>query len=53
MHSSYLKSIILDAIVIDQHYLQVKESLHKENVEQKIKEYEMKEDGLLMQKNRI
>jgi hypothetical protein len=33
---------------MDQHYLQVKESL-----QQKIKEYEMKEDGLLMHKNRI
>jgi hypothetical protein len=53
MHQSYLKSIILNVVVTDQHYLQVKEILQQENVQQKIKEYEMKEDGLLMHKNRI
>jgi hypothetical protein len=37
----------------DQHYLQVKESLQQGDVQQKIKEYEIKEDGLLMHKNRI
>jgi hypothetical protein len=31
----------------------VKESRQQENVQQKIKEYEMKEDGLLMHKNII
>jgi hypothetical protein len=53
MHQSDLKRIILDVVVTDQHYLQVKESLQQENVQQKIKEYEIKEDGLLMHKNRI
>jgi hypothetical protein len=53
MHQSNLKSIILDDVTIDQHYLQVKEILQQKNVQQKIKEYEMKEDGLLMHKNRI
>jgi hypothetical protein len=53
MHQSDLKRKILDVVVTDQHYLQVKESLQQENVQQKIKEYEMKEDGLLMHKNRI
>jgi hypothetical protein len=53
MHQSDLKRRILDVVVTDQHYLQVKESLQQENVQQKIKEYEMKEDGLLMHKNRI
>ena len=53
MHRSDLKRIILDVVVTDQHYLQVKEILQQENVQQKIKEYEMKEDGLLMHKNRI
>jgi hypothetical protein len=33
MHQSYLKSIILDVVVTDQHYLQVKEILHQENVQ--------------------
>ena len=53
MHQSDLKSIILDVVVIDQHYLHVKERLWHENVQQKIKEYDIKEDGLLMHKNRI
>jgi hypothetical protein len=43
-----LKIRILDGIFIDQHYQQV-----KENIQQKIKEYEIKEDGFLMHKNRI
>jgi hypothetical protein len=53
MHQSDLKRRILDGLVRDQHYLQVKESLQKGYVQQKIKEYEIKEDGLLMHKNRI
>jgi hypothetical protein len=53
MHQSNLKSIILDGLVTDQHYLQVKENLQQGNVQQKVKEYEIKEDGLLMHKNRI
>ena len=52
MHQSDLKRIILDVVVTDQHYLQVKERLQGD-VQQKIKEYEIKEDGLLMHKNRI
>jgi hypothetical protein len=53
MHQSDLKRRILDDLVTDQHYLQVKESLQQGDVQQKIKEYEIKEDGLLMHKNRI
>jgi hypothetical protein len=37
MHQSDLKRIILDVVVTDQHYLQVKESLQQENVQQKLK----------------
>jgi hypothetical protein len=48
-----LKSIILDDLVTYQHYLQVKEILQQGDVQQKIKEYEIKEDGLLMHKNII
>jgi hypothetical protein len=48
-----LKRRILDGLDIDQHYLQVKENLQQGDVQQKIKEYEIKEDGLLMHKNRI
>jgi hypothetical protein len=53
MHQSDLKRRILDGLVTDQHYLQVKENLQKGDVQQKIKEYEIKEDGLLTHKNRI
>jgi hypothetical protein len=53
MHQSDLKRRILDVVVTDQHYLQVKENLQQGDVQQKIKEYEIKEDGLLMHKNRI
>jgi hypothetical protein len=53
MHQPYLKRRILDVVVIVQHYLQVKESLQQETLQHKIKEYEMKEGGLLMHKNRI
>jgi hypothetical protein len=53
MHSSYLKRKILDVVVTDQHYLQVKEILQQEDVQHKFKEYKMKEDGILMHKNRI
>jgi hypothetical protein len=53
MHQSDLKRRILDGLVTDQHYLQVKEKLQQGNVQQKIKEYETKEDKLLMHKNRI
>jgi hypothetical protein len=53
MHQSNLKSIILDGLVTNQYYLQVKENLQQGYVQQKIKEYEIKEDRLLMHKNRI
>jgi hypothetical protein len=53
MHQSDLKSRILDGLVTDQHYLHVKERLQQGDVQQKIKEYEINEDGLLMHKNRI
>jgi hypothetical protein len=53
MHQLGLKRRILNGLVIDQHYLQVKENLQQGNVQQKIKEYEIKENGLLMHKNRI
>jgi hypothetical protein len=53
MHQSNLKSIILDVVSTDDHYLHVKESLQQANIQKKIKEYEMKEDELLMHKNRI
>jgi hypothetical protein len=53
MHQSNLKSRILDDLNTDQHYLQVKEILHKGYVQHKIKEYGIKEDELFMHNNRI
>jgi hypothetical protein len=53
MHQSDLKSRILDGLVTNQHYLHVKENLQQGDVHQKMKEYEIKEDRLLMHKNRI
>jgi hypothetical protein len=53
MHHSDLKRIILNDLVTDPHYLQIKENLQQGDVQQKIKEYEIKEDGLLMDKYRI
>jgi hypothetical protein len=53
MHQSDLKRRILDGLVTDQHYLQVKENLQQGIAQHKIKEYEIKEDGLLMHENRI
>ena len=48
-----LKSKILNDIVTCQLYLQVEENLHQEYVQQKFKEYKMREDGILMHKNII
>jgi hypothetical protein len=53
MDQSDLKRIILDGLVTDQHYLQVKENLQLGDVQHKIKEYEINEDRQLMHKNRI
>jgi hypothetical protein len=53
MHQLDLKSIILDGLVTDHHYLQVKEKLQQGNVQHKIKECEIKEDRLLKHKNII
>jgi hypothetical protein len=53
MHQSYLKNFFLDVVILDQHYLEVKESLQQENVQHKFKGNEIKEDGFLMHKNII
>jgi hypothetical protein len=53
MHQSDLKRRILDVVGTDQHYLQVKEILQQEDAQQKMREYEMKEEVLLMHKNRV
>jgi hypothetical protein len=51
MYMSDLKDRILEAANSDQHYLQVKEALQQGNL-QKFKDYELKEDGVLMYRER-
>jgi hypothetical protein len=53
MHHSDLKRRIVDGLITNQHYIQVKENLQQGDVQHKIKEYEIKEEKLLMHKNRI
>jgi hypothetical protein len=53
MYISYLKDIILEVANSDQHYLQAKETLQQGNFQQKFKDYELKEDGVLMYKGKV
>jgi hypothetical protein len=53
MCKSDLKNRILEALISDEHYLQVKEGLQQENVQHKYEEYKLEEDGILMHKNRV
>jgi hypothetical protein len=53
MHQTNLKSRILDDVIMNQHYLHVKESLYKENIQHSFREYKMGKYGVLMHKNRI
>jgi hypothetical protein len=48
MHQLDFKRKILDVVFTDQHCPWEKESLQQGDVQQKMKEYEMKEYGLLM-----
>jgi hypothetical protein len=48
IHQSDLKRRILNVFFTYHHYLQGKEILRKGDVKKKVKDYEMKEDGLLM-----
>jgi hypothetical protein len=52
MCKSGLKNIILEAIVLDGHYLQVKEESQEGNVQQKYIDYKF-EDGILMHKHKV
>jgi hypothetical protein len=53
MYNSNLKRRILEAVTIDQHYVQVKESLHQSNVQHKFKDYRMEEDRRLLYRNKF
>ena len=53
MYRSNLKDRILGATNLDQHYLQVKESLQQGKLQKKFKDYKMKEDEFLMYKGKV
>jgi hypothetical protein len=53
MFKPYLKNIILEALISDEHYLQVKEELQQGNEQQRYKEYKMEEDGRLIRWKKI
>jgi hypothetical protein len=48
MYKSDLKEKNLEDAKSNQHYLQTKETLQQGNFQQKIKVYELREDGILM-----
>jgi hypothetical protein len=48
MLSSDLKDRILEVVTLDQHYVQIKESLQHSDVQHKFKDYKMEEDGILL-----
>jgi hypothetical protein len=53
MYKFDLKYIILEAAKSNKHCVQTKEILHQGNFQQKIKDYEMREYGILMYKGSI
>jgi hypothetical protein len=52
MYKSDLKDRILEAAKSDQHYMEQKK-LQQGNFQQKIKDYELREDGILMYRGRV
>lgn len=50
---SDLKSRILEALILDGYYLQVKEKFQQGNAQQKYKEFRLEEDGILMHGNKV
>jgi len=53
MYKSNLKNIILEATKLDQHYLKITGKLWQGNSQQKIEDYELREDGILMYRGRV
>jgi hypothetical protein len=48
MYKTYLKERIIWVITIDQHYLQVNESLQHNDVAHKYKDYKLEENGIIL-----
>jgi len=53
MFSTYLKDKILEARNWDQQYVKIKESLQQGNAQQKFNYYELKEDVIVMYKDKV
>jgi hypothetical protein len=53
MYMIDLKDKILEASNSDKHYLQIKENLQQSNLQQNFKNYELKEDGILLYKGKV
>jgi hypothetical protein len=53
MYILYLKSRIMRATILGHHYLQVKERLQQDNIQLKFKDYNMEEDGVLLDMNKV
>jgi hypothetical protein len=51
MYRIDLKYKIIEVVTIDQHYVQVKEILHHNDMQQKCKDYKLEEDGILLFQN--
>jgi hypothetical protein len=53
MYMIDLKDIILEVVTTDQHYVQVKESLQQNNVQQRYKYYKLEKHEILLFWNRV
>ena len=48
-----LKGKILESLILDGYYLQVKKKLQQGDAQQKYKDFRLEEDGILMHKNKV
>jgi hypothetical protein len=53
MHMFDLKDKIIATTNLDQQYLRIRETLEQSNFQQKFNFYEMKEDGILMYRDKV
>jgi hypothetical protein len=53
VYMTNLKDKIIAATNSDQQYLKIKETLQQDNLQQKFKDFELKDDGILMYKGKI
>jgi hypothetical protein len=53
MYKINIKYKIIEATNSDQHYLQIKQTLQQGNLQQKFKDFELKEDEIIMHKGKV